>query len=663
MSGEYHQSDSVSFPLHLLRGLLGLTLLLSSAYFLLDFPVYQIQLAIALTLYGLLLWRIPSVWLVVLPALIPIVDLTPVSGRVFFNEFDLFLLFTIGASLLRREHWLKALGLSRKIWLLILMLAIWQTYTTINGLLPLPAIDANSTTSYYSQLNALRIAKGFFYALFLLPALGQALQRQDPVAKCFIAGMLTSLVFGILVILWERALFTGLFNFQTPYRVTGLFSVMATGGAPIDAHLIMTIPFTYFLLCKKHRLSQILGGILLLCALYAVSVTYSRADYPALLLSALIAGAIIVIQTSTALHRTTQLQRKKALVLALIFFLLALPLLSGSYIQQRFTTSIDDLQLRFDHWTNSAKLMDDKISTLLFGMGKGAFPRTYFWQRPDGELPATAVHSSADGNNFIAMGKSHPSGDLFLRQRFRVFEPGPYRLSIDLKPGSHQRERLLIEFCERIIFQAYRQCRWQGINTTTNANQWQAYNIPVNVSGLGGNNALTSRPVEISILNRGIKQEILIDNVQLHTPSGKQLLQNTGFDRGMDHWFLYSGDHLAWHIKNIWFDAFFEGGVTGLIVLLTLICALLSEAVRRTRAGDQLVIPLAAGFGGVMVVGLFDSLFDDPKIGFLFFLSCWILLSNINDKIQKVNRVDPKKTHHELEMHELEMDKTGTLDR
>ncbi len=651
MSDGHHQSDKVSYPLHLLRGLLGTSLLFATAFFLLDFPVYRIHLAIALTLYGLLLWRIPSVWLIVLPALIPILDLTPISGRVFFNEFDLFVFTSIGASLLRREHWFNAQILNRKTWLLIFMLVIWQLYTTLNGLLPLPPIDANSTTSYYSQLNALRIAKGFFYALFLLPALGQALQRQDPVAKFFTAGMLASLVLGILVILWERALFTGIFNVSTPYRVTGLFSMMATGGAPIDAHLIMTIPFTYFLLCKKSRLSLIFGGILLLCGLYAVSVTYSRADYPALMLSAAIAGTILfyqnvtfnqkiaLYQTSVALKRPAQSHWQKPLALALIFCLLAVVLLSGTYIQQRFTTSLDDLQHRLDHWSLSSRLMDDDILTTVFSMGKGAFPRTYFWQRPDGELPSTTVHSSAEGNHFIIMGKSHSSGDLFLRQRFNVHEPGPYRLNIDLKPGTNQRERLLIEFCERIIFQAYQQCRWLGINTAGDANKWITFNKPINVDGLGGNNPLTSRPVEISILNRGIKQEILIDNVKLLTPSGNQLLKNSEFDQGMDHWFLYSGDHLAWHIKNIWFDAFFEGGAIGLLILITLVFVLMTAAVRRTKGGDQLVIALAAGFGGLLIVGLFDSLFDDPKIGFLFFLSCWILLSNINYPV-KVKRAD-----------------------
>jgi hypothetical protein len=55
----------------------------------------------ALLLYVLALWRWPPLWLAVIPAVLPAVDLTPWTGWTRIGEPDLFILVTIGILALR----------------------------------------------------------------------------------------------------------------------------------------------------------------------------------------------------------------------------------------------------------------------------------------------------------------------------------------------------------------------------------------------------------------------------------------------------------------------------------------------------------------------------------------------------------------------------------
>ena len=613
--------------LRLMQRLLGACLLALAGITLIDFPVARELLAAGFSLYLLLLWRFPWLWLIVLPALLPVLDLTPDSGRIFFSEFDLLVLVTVAAGLMRSEAWVTPLRMDAKRWLLILLLVAWQVYSSLNGLLPLPAIDANSFTSYYSHFNGLRLAKGFFWALILLPLLGQAIGRGEQVARLFVLGVIAGLAADLLAILWERALFVEIFNFSKPYRVTGLFSGMTTGGAPLDAHLVFSLPFVgALLLCLRQRLFHLFAVLLLLFALYGLAVTFSRADYAAVVV-ALAAGIAAWILLNRAQELRHSGKGKYLLVLIILVLLISAPFVSGEFIKHRFSTVAADLDDRLVHWSGALDLMEQDLAGQLFGMGRGAFPRAYYWSHPADRMPPTLLHMSEQGNGFLRMGRSGDKGDLFLTQRFEVNEPGPYRLSLSLRPGSEKPARLLVEICERLIYQAYRTCRWMGIDTGSNSGTWINYNKPFSVKGLGARHWYGSRPVQISILNRGLAEGLDIDDVQIITPGGERLLSNSGFEQGLDHWFLYSGDHLAWHIKNIWVDTLFEGGWVGLLIFTLFILASLVVSIKRLRQGDSFPLFYLPALAGLLVIGLFDSVLDEPRLALLLFLSNWLLLA------------------------------------
>lgn len=134
--------------------------------------------------------------------------------------------------------------------------------------------------------------------------------------------------------------------------------------------------------------------------------------------------------------------------------------------------------------------------------------------------------------------------------------------------------------------------------------------------------------MQISILNRGLTEGLDIDNVQIITPAGTHLLKNSTFDEGLDHWFFYSGNHLGWHIKNIWVDTFFEGGWIGLFIFTLLIIYSLLISLKRLRQRDGFPLLYLPALTGLLVVGLFDSILDEPRLTLLLFLSTWILLAS-----------------------------------
>ena len=65
------------------------------------YPLPPWPLALGLAVYGALLWRWTGLWLVAIPALLPVYDLAPWSGWLVVGETDFFLLVTIAVLCLR----------------------------------------------------------------------------------------------------------------------------------------------------------------------------------------------------------------------------------------------------------------------------------------------------------------------------------------------------------------------------------------------------------------------------------------------------------------------------------------------------------------------------------------------------------------------------------
>ena len=109
-------------------------------------------------------------------------------------------------------------------------------------------------------------------------------------------------------------------------------------------------------------------------------------------------------------------------------------------------------------------------------------------------------------------------------------------------------------------------------------------------------------------------------SISLRSPSGGEMLQNGGFERGPDHWRITSDDHIAWHAKNLAVHLLFEQGWFGMSTFAGLSLLALSLLLRSLRASRPEGAVLLTAIVGVLFVGLTESLLDAPRIAFLYYL-------------------------------------------
>ncbi len=245
--------------------------------------------ALLLLLTGaMLLWYRPAAWLVVMPALWPIIDLVPSTGRMYFAESDALAVLCIGMlglQALRRPAGpvpkAPSSGPGLGLFLLLAGIALSYVISSIQALSPLPALDDNAFVGYGSPYNALRLSKGLLWALLLLPHwLALRCHAGKNAETLLRIGMTLGLTTASLAALWDRVAFNALLDFASDYRTTGLFWEMHVGGAALDGWLMLTLPFAVAgLLGAKRPLAITVNLAVLGLAAYAILTTFSRGVY------------------------------------------------------------------------------------------------------------------------------------------------------------------------------------------------------------------------------------------------------------------------------------------------------------------------------------------------------------------------------------------------
>ena len=276
-----------------------------------NYPIGALILLIAVLVYGAVVFFYPVAWLVVLPLMLPLIDLAPWTGRFFLDEFDIFVAMTLAVSWWKDRHLPYAAGFTLTGKWLLGLFAASTVISVCLGAAPLPAIDANAFSSYLSHYNALRVAKGFFWALLLVFPLNRRIEENPSLAWFLLAtGILVGLAGVGVVALWERQIFGELFNgaslysiagrmmeFGTSYRITGMFSGMHTGGEAIDGYLVLALPVACFVAVFAHRFStRIVASISLALGTYALVSTFTRATYGAF------AGSVLIFSVLAAVR-------------------------------------------------------------------------------------------------------------------------------------------------------------------------------------------------------------------------------------------------------------------------------------------------------------------------------------------------------------------------
>ena len=576
------------------------------------FPRWGPLLAGGFAIYALLLWRYRHAWLLVVPAMLPLLNLAPGTGRFFLDEFDLLLLVTVASALWHGSIAAARPTLHRSLGLPLSLFGCSVVISMVIGLLPLSPLDADAFSNYWSHYNSMRVAKGFVWALALLALVLRTLPIDGGfVMRLFVPGMCLGLAGVIVAGLWERALFAGLFDLRVAYRITATFSSMHTGGSEIETYLVTAIPFVWLAFARERPpLVWLGGGAILLLGAYLMVLTIARAGVLALgvALCILIAGAW------RAQHRNRNLVAAVA-SLALMGVGAALVWgISAGYFHKRLAHSEEDLAVRVGHWRQALAMRDRDALTSAFGMGLGRFPEAYLYRSGQRPLPGTYSFPEDSGNPFLRLGGGET---LYMAQRVAVAED--HRYTLTLRARTHDANaRLGVPLCEKHLLNSAR-CQWHAMALQADG-EWHGQSVTIDSDKVGAGNWFTRRPVELSLFNDTEATRIDIDDVQLVDDGGKPLIHNGDFTAGMDYWFFKTHSHLPWHIKNLFVEILFEQGWLGLVSFVLLLAMLVRHLARGLWHGDPLASVLLASIGGFVTVGLFGSLFDSARIATLFFM-------------------------------------------
>jgi len=586
----------------------ALLLLALAAWVALGLPRWNLAVAAGLAAYAAVSWRYPNAWLFVVPAALPVLDLAFWTGCFFLDEFDALMLVTLAA-----WCWHGVAGgtarraLPRAAWPLLLSVAV----ATVIPLVPWPALSPDAFASYWSPFNALRVAKGFLWGalLFVMARPALAAGRGGLLA----AGMVAGLLGASLAALWESWLFTG-FATGSDYRVTGTFSSMHTGGGHIEAYLVAALPFAWLLLLGgRHIVLRLVAVLAFLLAAYAILSTVARGGllgFAAVVLVLALANLRLLPRVAGRAGAAVALGALAAGVVVL-----AMGVAGGGFLQQRIAQTVTDAGIRWSHWSDALTAMERTPQAWLLGEGLGSFPRQYLFAHADQPLGTYRIGED-EGNRYLGL---NSGGTLYMAQAVRIEPQSSLLLELAVRSDGQARG---IEFslCEKKLFNS-RRCQWGGAALDPENAGWQHISWRVESGEVGAGRWLTRRPVQLSLYNPEARTVIDIDNVRLLDAGGQELLLNGDFTHGLDGWFFKSGDHLPWHVKNLWVHTLFEQGLLGLLALAWLFGVAAWRLGRGAWRGDVLAATWLACLAGLAVVGVVDSLVDAPRLAAVLVLA------------------------------------------
>ena len=587
-------------------------------------------------LYAGLLYRWPRYWLPVILAALPVLDFAPWTGQFFFDEYDLLLLLTVGTVLMRRGWPVIASGsvcwsaTSRN---LFVGLGVSCLLSTVLGAWPFPAPDLNSFNTYLSPYNALRVAKGMGFAGLLLLLIARDFQT-DPnrTIHQLVLGISLGVIGASAAVIWERLNFTGLFNFDSGYRVVGLFSGMHTGGAYVEGYFVTALPFVIFWgIISRSWWLKLCALLVFIIGGYALLVTYARGGYLAFVLSCLVLFCGLLWRKN--LWRKNNGHGKVPALAAL----LALILVSGGLLfswsatpmHERFNQLSPDSRLRVSHWQQILSLIEPGWRVKLFGEGLGRLPAMFARQvnTASGNQLSEYHFATQQGKTFLQLSGGDP---VYFEQIVTTRLDGKYSLNVVARNRMLASE-LYVSICQKWMLYANR-CQWYRISLPASA-QWQSYRFDVDANDFMSMHRYFQPLIKLSLANYQDGSVAEVASVALLDQGRNNLIANGDFSNGSQFWFFSTDNHLPWHYKNLFLQIYFEQGLLGLSLFLAL---LMNSAKllfvswkegqdkegqdKEGREKDVLAPLLAASLCGFLVVGLVDSLFDFPRMSMLFYL-------------------------------------------
>ena len=571
------------------------------------FPLAPLALGVALLCYAGLLIRFPTSWLLLIPALLPVLVLAPWTGWHYIDEFDSFVLVTLAVGLWRLPGNPSQTRSSSIAWLALAGFCASFLLSAVYGAMPFAPPDANALGNPYSPYAGLAMAKAMVMGGGLALLLSRHHAAEHDWKRMLAGGMTLGLIGASASVLVERLAYASLADFAAPYRAVGLFSTMQTGGAHLDAYLLFALPIAAVVaLHALQRWQRALGLMAVILGTYAVTVTFSRASIAALGLEAIVlAGSAAWI----ASRRDAAASTGRALSLASLALLAAIiaPGVLGTFMQNRIATTGADMQTRTSHWRDTYAMMTDNLHTALFGMGVGSFPRTYQVLGPEAQRPAAHRFTTEQDNSFLRIGHG---ATLYVEQIVSVVPRRDYTVKLRAR-GRGPDSTVHVLLCDRTLLQGYG-CESVTFSWTGEPDRWKSFEATLNAGTVGENPLRTSK---LSLQNASQTASVDLDDVALLDTRGVDHLANGNFQSGADRWHFSSPfNHLPWHIKNIWLEVLFNQGWVGLLLFGALVVSTTLRLARRLLQGDAAAAALLTSLLGLLVVGAFDSILDAPRL-------------------------------------------------
>jgi VanZ family protein len=549
---------------------------------------------------AVLLWR-PSLWLVLLPAIVPSVDLALWSGWLVTSEADIAVLATLAVLLLRDPPaWsdLAPRGAARVALLLALLaclVGVVRAYTA-----PF-SVPGGSDNPYLEPLNALRLAKPFIAALALLPFLLARHRVHGDVVQRFGWGMLAGLAIVGLAAIGERAAFVGVLDEHSDYRIVATFSSMHIGGGHIGAYVALALPFLVVGLHRPRMAGLLAMVVVIALGGYTLVVTFARTAYVAAL------GGMGAAALGWAAAQMRHGRRLAAIASALlpvaVCGIVAVGLFTP-YMAERIDQSALDLVAREDNWSYGLSIDQRNLLSILFGMGTGTYPRI----AASRASPDAAAGNYVLGHNYLTL-RSGP--EFYFGQKVIVAPRAGYELSLDVRApekavslttGLCAKLLLYSENCSGQNFAIEASESWQRITARiTSPETWEGI-VP---------------PVEFWLGTSG-NQPLDVGGIHLVGPDGQDAVANGDFHDGTDRWFFTSDRHLAWRTKDFYVATWFDSGALGLICVFVLIATSMGTAGRAVSAGNPWAAPVVGGLSAMLLSGVFDNVFEAPRLALLY---------------------------------------------
>jgi hypothetical protein len=299
--------------------------------------------------------------------------------------------------------------------------------------------------------------------------------------------------------------------------------------------------------------------------------------------------------------------------------------LGSYYMSERFSTTSTDLDGRIAHWREGSRLVRTPMDAT-FGIGLGRYPDAYFWSGPLASNAGSWQLLEDGGNRFSRLGATRSVlgfGELFrISQQVPADTLGPFHYRLRVRAPS--KSALHIEVCRKHLLYTHR-CAIKEF--PVDSTQWTEISGTTDAGSLTPSEGLDWQPSVLSLAVSG-RAPVDIDDLEVIDSQARSIVANGDFEAGVDDWFFSSDrHHLPWHAKSLPLHVWIEQGWLGVLAIGgTLLAALSRVAFGRVRS-HELAPPLLAGLCGFLVVGLFDSLLDMPRMTLVMFMLSWVALT------------------------------------